>query len=462
MTSPVRLAARLDDAPSRWLWLVKWLLLVPHAIVLFFLWVAFPVVTLVALVAILVTGRYPRVLFDFNLGVLRWTWRVWCYGYGALATDRYPPFSLGPEPDYPATLDVAYPERLSRGLALVKWWLLAIPHYLVVAFFVGGGGYVLWQWGEGWLGFDGGLVALLTLVAGVALLFTGRYPRGVFDLVIGMNRWVLRVAAYAALMTDEYPPFRLDLGGADPAATGEPEPEPRAARPTTSAGRAVGVIAGALLLLVGLGGAGAGGGLLWLEAQRDSAGYVTTPVERFGDDGYALRFHAKDIAPVDEDWPWARNILGDLRVAVSTVDNQPLFAGIARTADVERYLSGVPHRRFQDYRDDRYQPMAVGAHMRGVRPPGEPGNLGIWTEAATGTGTLTLDWTPRPGDWSLVVMDADARPDVRADVAVGATAPALLPIAITALSAGVVFLVGGAVLIALSARPRRPVATEER
>ena len=455
MTSPVRLAARLDDAPSRWLWLVKWLLLVPHAIVLFFLWVAFPVVTLVALVAILFTGRYPRALFDFNLGVMRWTWRVWCYGYGALATDRYPPFSLGPEPDYPATLDVAYPERLSRGLALVKWWLLAIPHYLVVAFFVGGGGYVLWQWGEGWVGFDGGLVALLTLFAGVALLFTGRYPRGVFDIVVGMNRWVLRVAAYAALMTDEYPPFRLDLGGEDP--TGEPVQENQPAQPARSAGRAVGVIAGALLLLVGLGGAGAGGGLLWLEAQRDSAGYVTTPAERFGDNGYALRFDAYDLAPVDGDWPWAQDVLGDIRVEVSDVDKQLLFAGIARTADVDRYLSGVPHRRFHDYQDNQYyRPMALGAHMRGQRPPDEPGSLGIWTESATGTGTLTLDWTPRPGDWSLVVMDAGARPDVRADVAVGATAPALLPIAITALSVGVVFLVGGAVLIALSARPRRP------
>ncbi len=206
---PVRVTATLDAPLSRWLWLVKWILAIPHYIVLAFLWIAFLVVSVIAFFAILFTERYPRALFDFNLGVLRWSWRVSYYAYAVLGTDRYPPFSLGPEPDYPARLDIVCPERLSRGLVLVKWWLLAIPHYLVIAFLTG-------AVHGGWSSI--GLTGLLALIAVITLAFTDKYPRDLFDLVVGLNRWVLRVSAYASLMTDEYPPFRLDMGGDEPAA----------------------------------------------------------------------------------------------------------------------------------------------------------------------------------------------------------------------------------------------------
>jgi hypothetical protein len=218
---PVRVDAVLDPSLSRGLWLVKWLLLIPHVIVLFFLWVAFVAVTVIAFFGILFTGRYPRALFDFNLGVMRWSWRVHYYGYWALGTDRYPPFTLADVRDYPAHLDVPYPERLSRGLIFVKW-LLAIPHLLVLAVFVGGGLWLGTRWSGSDDAWDNGsnagwsLVGLLVLIAAIMLLFTGRYPKPLYDFVMGMDRWVLRVGAYVALMTDRYPPFRLDQGGTDP------------------------------------------------------------------------------------------------------------------------------------------------------------------------------------------------------------------------------------------------------
>ncbi|MEA2438669.1 MAG: hypothetical protein QOH76_93 [Thermoleophilaceae bacterium] len=213
---PLRLEGTLAPSLSRGLWLVKWLLAIPHFVVLFFLWIAFVVVSVIAFFAILFTGRYPRRLFDFNVGVLRWSWRVAFYSYSALGTDQYPPFTLDDVPDYPARLEVEYPQSLSRGLVLVKSWLLALPHLLIVAVFAGGISVAMNGTDTQWVALSGGLIGLLVFIAGVVLLFTGQYPRTIYDFVLGMNRWVLRVAAYTALMTDQYPPFRLDQGGSEP------------------------------------------------------------------------------------------------------------------------------------------------------------------------------------------------------------------------------------------------------
>ncbi len=208
----VALTGHLDE-PSRWLWIVKPILVIPHLVVLFVLWVGVVGVSIIAFFSILFTRRYPRALFDYTTGVLRWSWRVGFYSFSALGTDRYPPFRLtvGPQDGaapYPADLTVAYAPELSRRLVLVKWWLLAIPHFVVL-------GIVLGSSTAGQSSAPG-LLYLLVAFAALALLFTKRYPAGLFDFVLGLDRWVYRVLAYVLLLTDEYPPFRLDQGPDEP------------------------------------------------------------------------------------------------------------------------------------------------------------------------------------------------------------------------------------------------------
>lgn len=219
MNSPLTLTGELDPRLSRWLWLVKMILAIPHFVVLAVLWAAFVIVTVIAWFAILFTGRYPRALFDFNVGVMRWNWRVGFYVHAALGTDRYPPFSLS-QADYPATLEVAYPERLSRALIFVKW-LLAVPHLIVVGLLVADIMlYPIPSLNE--LGGDmqvaGGysVINLLVVIAGFFLLITGKHPASLFDFLMGLNRWIYRTLTYVALMGDAYPSFRLDAGATEP------------------------------------------------------------------------------------------------------------------------------------------------------------------------------------------------------------------------------------------------------
>jgi hypothetical protein len=189
---PVRVRGDLD-APSRWLWLFKWCVLaVPHYPILILLYLAYPLATVLAGLTILFTGRYSRPLFDFNVGVLRWSWRVMNYRFPMNSTDKYPPFTLASRPGYPGDLEVDYPERLTNWAVLVKW-LLAIPQILIC-----------WAMEP--------LLQLLCVIAPFWLLFTGTIPRGMSGLLLGIVRWRYRVAVYVSLMRDEYPPFRMDLG----------------------------------------------------------------------------------------------------------------------------------------------------------------------------------------------------------------------------------------------------------
>jgi hypothetical protein len=445
-TYPVHVEGRLDPQLSRWLWLVKWLLAIPHFIVLAFLWAAFVLLGVVAFFAILFTERYPRAIFDFNVGVLRWTWRVGFYTFGALGTDRYPPFTLDDVPDYPARLAVDYPARLSRGLVLVKWWLLAIPQYLIVGVIAGGGGWLAWRgqhWSWSW---GGGLIGLLVLIAGVALLFTGRYPGGLFDLVVGLDRWAFRVVGYAALMTDEYPPFRLDQGGTE---AGTPAGEqlvleepgaPGGGAPRRWSGGRVALLAvGSFLGLVSLGVIAAGAGALVIDWTQRDDGFVTSPRHTYSTPTYALVSETADLdGPA---WAW-QDLVGTVRIQGRS--DEPVFLGIGPSAEVERYLADVGHEIVHDIGhsrgdDDDRRP--------GGAPATPPGRQDFWAASAQGTGRVNLDWDPENGHWAVVVMNADGSRDVDATLSIGAELDALAWVGAALLGAGVLLALLAAALI---------------
>jgi Domain of unknown function (DUF4389) len=452
---PLRLEGTLEPSLSRWLWLVKWLLAIPHFIVLFFLWAAFVVMSIVAFFAILFTGRYPRGIFDFNVGVLRWTWRVVFYSYGALGTDRYPPFTLDAVADYPAKLEVDYPERLSRGLVLVKWWLLAIPQYIVVAILVGGTSGFLW-WEQSYWG--PGLIAVLVLIAAVALLVTTRYPRGIFDFVLGLDRWAFRVGAYAGLMTDRYPPFRLDQGGSDlgvPLRLFEPAPAvPEAAAPARrwTAGRIAAIVVGSILALISLGLlAGGIGGIVIDQTQRNSDGFLMSPSQEFDTGTYALVSETLDVGAEVPQWV-IDELIGTVRI--ESESDRPVFVGIAEESDAETYLGDVRRAVVNDVEDPDY------TVERGGAPASPPGTQTFWVASTTGTGKQVLDWDVEDGDWVVVAMNTDGSPGVTVELRIGAEVDPLIWIALGTLLAGVLIGLGAAALIYVGVRrPDRAAAT---
>lgn len=497
-TYPVRVDAGFDPAVSRWLWLVKWLLVLPHVLVLAVLWPVFVVLSVVAFFAILITGRYPRPLFDVDVGILRWAWRVAYYCYAANGTDRYPPFTFADVPDYPAHLEVPYPEHLSRGLVLVKWWLLALPHYLVVGLLTGSGTYVLWQTDTGdWASRSSGpgLIGLLVLVAVVVLLFRGRYPRGIFDLVLGLDRWVLRVAAYAGLLTDAYPPFRLDSGGRDPGTlqltapspppqppvpaagpapvggvpptpgvpggvpsqgpgegpAGEHRAEPPAA-PGSSTGRVVAIVLGALAALLGLALTAGGAVLLAADTHRDADGYLTTGTTSFSSATPALVSEPLEVSL--RDLPGGTDVLGEIRLHVTSTTGKPVFVGVGDESAVRQWLAGTA---YDEVRSITQRPFGgrtarVGGVVTRVPPPAAQT---FWSAQATGVRDVTASWRVQSGTWVVVVASATGSPGVDVQARAAADVPALGWIGGGLLAGGLVLLLVGATVVVVAA-VRRP------
>jgi hypothetical protein len=458
------------EHPSRGLWLIKWLLVIPHYLVLAFLWIGFFISALISFFALLFTGRYPAALFDFNVGVMRWSWRVAFYAFGANGTDRYPPFTLGDVSDYPARLGIDYPEHQRKGLLLIGWWLAGIPQYLVAGVFLGGG-IAAWGWYDhSWQGPTyAGVIDLLVFVSVIVLLFRGAYPRSIFDFVLGLNRWVLRAFAYAALMTPEYPPFRIDGGETEPGGTFTvtapaaavtltgPTTAPTVPTPTATAvrrperwgpGRVIALIAASILALVSLGLLAAGGtGLVLDRTQRDSSGYLMTSTEPYSTSTYAL-VSASYRGGTSGDWFVNRDLIGTVKVQVDST--RPVFIGVGPQNAVSTYLSGVAYaqgnRLTTPSRDFRTHP--------GGAPASPPADQTFWGASSTGTGQQTLTWKPQAGNWRIVLMNADGSASVSSEVSIGARMPHLMTIAIVAAGAGLVLLLISGAGIYLAVRPR--------
>jgi hypothetical protein len=390
--------------------------------------------------------------------VLRWTWRVGFYGYSALGTDRYPPFTLADVPDYPARLTIDGPPRPPRWLPLVAW-LLALPHLIIVGLLTGSG----WAVGpaDGWqLRYSGGVLGILVLVVGVLLLVTGRYPAGLFDFVLGVDRWVMRTVAYVALLTDRYPPFHLDQGGDEPmtgppgpnglswsagpvtkpfhagppAAAGSPAPAP----PQSSArlaGRIVSIIAGVLLLVAGVGAAIGGATALAVNASRDTAGYVTAHAVDVSTVTAAVTVEGVEIEPADV---FGRKYtgLGTVRIDVTSATSTPLFLGVAHEADVDAWLAGTGHDEVIGVYGTGSAP-TVKRSVGTVRSIGSPADQSFWLTSTSGTGNLRLDWRPGNGRFAIVLANADGSTGVTAAATVGAKVPALGTVGAGLLTAGV-------------------------
>jgi Domain of unknown function (DUF4389) len=185
---PVRFDAERQEEYNRFLPLIKWLLAFPHYVVLLFLGIGALFATLIAFFAVIITGAYPRGLWDFVTGVHRWAMRV--VAYVLLLTDQYPPFSLEHDPGYPVTVEWDYPETIDRWRPLVQW-ILIIPYAILAG--------ILFS-----------VAQFVALIGVFVILFTKNLPEGMFNLIVNPMRWQVRANSYAGFVVKQYPPFEWE------------------------------------------------------------------------------------------------------------------------------------------------------------------------------------------------------------------------------------------------------------
>lgn len=185
----------------------------------------------------------------------------------------------------------------------------------------------------------------------------------------------------------------------------------------------------------------AGTGVLSANALRDGDGYFTWPTKTFTSGGYAIAMKNVDISEAPR---WAFGPAGLDRVRVTAQGDQRLFIGIARTADLDRYLRGT---KYDEVSGLTYHPFRVDYdHLDGHAPDQAPVNESFWAKWTSGIGTLSLDWKPQPGDWRAVVMNADGSNGVTARLQLGARTSLLWWLGAALLAASVLAAVAAAAL----------------
>jgi hypothetical protein len=222
------------------------------------------------------------------------------------------------------------------------------------------------------------------------------------------------------------------------------------------------VVAGSLLALFAVGLVALGAYGLWLHTTQRSDGYVMTSSERFSTGSYALSTQTLRISSDVPDFLYGRDWLGHVRLRGESANPaRPLFIGIGRKADVDRYLAAVAHAEVVDVSASPFGTSYEPTYRTrpGGAPATPPARAGFWVASAAGQGSQALTWSVKQGSWAVVVMRPDGSRGVSADLAAGAKLPALLWVSIVVLVLGLLVLAGAAALIYFGARDPRATAS---
>jgi hypothetical protein len=224
-----------------------------------------------------------------------------------------------------------------------------------------------------------------------------------------------------------------------------------------SAGRVAAIIGGALAGLVAFALVVGGAVLLYANGQKDRDGYVSTGSDRFHTSTYALATDDLDVNTDMPGWLDEGSALGHVRLKATSRNGKPVFVGIARTKDVDAYLRGAGHATVTDV---NYSPFRASYDTHGGARPAPPVAQRFWTASANGSGTQTVDWKVRSGNWSVVVMNADGSKNVDAGVRAGSDVPWLSAAAWISIGGGAVFAMLAGLLVYVGVRrPREPRET---